>query len=66
MAYEFIAITSLHAQAVGVQNIRSLVPIIIDLTFSTYTRWRDLVLTLHCYALNDHILTNTTSLIILS
>jgi hypothetical protein len=32
---------NLHAQAVAVNNIRSLVPIVLDVDFDTFNRWRD-------------------------
>jgi len=50
-------VTQLHLQAVGVQNIRSLVPVVLDPTSTSYGCWWDLVLLiLRCYALDDHIL----------
>ena len=42
--YEASIIANLHAQATGVQNIRSLVSVILDANSSAYARWRDLVL----------------------
>lgn len=41
---EAVVIANLRAQAVGVQNICSLLPVILDSTSSTYTCWRDLIL----------------------
>jgi hypothetical protein len=56
-------VANLHAQAASVQNIRSLVPVFLDTTFSAYARWRDLVLfTLQHYALDDHVLTDRSSM----
>jgi hypothetical protein len=47
----------LHAQAAGLQNIRSVVTIILEPSSPDYKRWRDLVLlTLRRYALDDHVL----------
>ncbi len=47
----------LHAQAVDLQNIRSVVTIVLEPSSPDYKRWRDLVLLmLHRYALNDHVL----------
>jgi hypothetical protein len=47
----------LHAQAVGLQNIRSMVMIILESSSPDYKRWHDLVLlTLRRYALDDHVL----------
>ena len=60
--YEASVVANLHAQAAGVQNIRSLVPVVLDANSSAYTRWRDLVLlTLQRYALDDHVLTDRSS-----
>jgi hypothetical protein len=50
-------IVALHAQAAGLQNIRSLVSIVLDPASSHYPRWRGhVLLTLRCYSLDDHIL----------
>ena len=43
-AYEATIVANLHAQAAGVQNIRTLVPIVLDPTSTHYDRWHDLVL----------------------
>jgi hypothetical protein len=52
-------VTMLHVQDCGVQNIRSLVSTVLD-PFSTGYRWRDLVLlTLKCYDLTDHVLSDS-------
>jgi hypothetical protein len=49
----------LHAQAVGLQNIRSVVTIVLEPSSPNYKRWRDLMLlTLRRYALNDHVLSD--------
>ena len=54
---EAALVAHLHAQAAGVQNIRSLVPVVLDLLSPHYNRWPDLVLlTLERYALTDHVL----------
>ena len=54
---EAAAIASLHAQAYSVINIRALVPVVLDLASSTFTKWRGLFLiTLGKYALSDHVL----------
>jgi hypothetical protein len=48
--------TSLRAQAVAVQNLRALVPIVLDRHSTQYSQWRGLFLnTLGKYALADHI-----------
>jgi hypothetical protein len=50
----------LHLQAVGVLHIKNLVSVVLDPTSTSYGRWRDQVLlTLHRYALHDHILLDT-------
>jgi hypothetical protein len=47
-------IAALHAQVVGLHNIRSLVSIVLDQTSSHYPRWRgQVLLTLRRYALDD-------------
>ena len=53
-------VTQLHYQAGGVQNIRLLVSVVLELESPSYTHWRDLVLTLRRYALDDHILVDTS------
>jgi len=53
-------VVQLHYQAGGVQNIRLLVPVVLEPESSSYARWRDLVLlTLRRYALDDHVLLDT-------
>ena len=53
-------VAQLHLQAAGVQNIRSLVTVLLDPTSSSYGRWRDQVLlALRRYALDDHVLLDT-------
>lgn len=55
--HEAAALLNLHAQAVAVQNIRSLVPFVLDVTSGNYTRWREqFLLTLGKYSLQDHVL----------
>ncbi|XP_008656841.2 uncharacterized protein [Zea mays] len=50
-------IVALHAQAVEVHNIRSLVSVVLDPTSSHYPRWRaQVLLTLRRFALADHVL----------
>ncbi|WVZ84583.1 hypothetical protein U9M48_031606 [Paspalum notatum var. saurae] len=54
-------VAQLHLQAAGVQNIRALVPVIFDPGSTSFSRWRDLVLlTLRHYALDDHVLLDTS------
>jgi len=53
-------VTQLQYQAGGVQNIRLLVSVVLEPESPSYARWRDLVLlTLRCYALDDHVLRDT-------
>jgi hypothetical protein len=50
-------IATLHAQADGLHNIQYLVSIVLDPTSSHYPHWwGQVLLTLRCYALADHIL----------
>jgi len=50
-------VVQIHYQAGGVQNIRLLVPVVLEPESPSYAHWRDLVLlTLRHYAFNDHIL----------
>jgi hypothetical protein len=54
-------VAQLHLQARSVQNIRLMVHVILEPESSSYTRWRDLILlTLHRYALDDHVLYDPT------
>jgi hypothetical protein len=56
---ESSVIATLHSQACGVQNIRSLVNVTLDPSSAGYARWRDQVLlTLKRYALDDHVLSD--------
>lgn len=59
--YEAALVANLHAQAAGVQNIRALVPVVLDLLSPQYNKWRDLML-LVCgrFSLSDHILRDAT------
>jgi len=41
LLHEAAAIMNLHAQAVSVQNIRSLVPIVLDSSEDNYSRWHE-------------------------
>jgi uncharacterized membrane protein YgcG len=50
-------VAQLHLQAGSVQNIRLMVTVVLEPESPSYARWRDLLLlTLRCYALNDHVL----------
>jgi hypothetical protein len=50
----------LHLQAGSVQNIRLMVPVVLEPESPSYARWRDLLLTLRRYALDDHVLCDPT------
>jgi hypothetical protein len=51
--------THLHVQAAGLHNIRSVAMIILEPSSPDYKRWHDFVLlTLHRYALDDHVLSD--------
>jgi hypothetical protein len=64
--YEAAVIANLHVQATGVQNIRSLVLVVLDVSSTHYARWRDnVLLTLRRYALADHVLSDALSLMFL-
>jgi hypothetical protein len=56
-------VAQLHLQAGGVQNIRLMVPVVLEADSPSYTRWRDLLLlTLRRYALDDHVLCDPTDM----
>ena len=60
---EAATIANLHAQAASIQNIRALVPVVLDPLSTHYNRWRDLViLALERYSLDDHVLLDAASL----
>ncbi|XP_021316676.1 uncharacterized protein LOC110435442 [Sorghum bicolor] len=57
-------VVQLHYHAGGVQNIRLLVPVVLEPESPSYARWRDLVLlTLRRYALDDHVLLDTAGVV---
>ena len=41
LMHEAATVLNLHAQAVAVQNIHSLIPILLDLSAGNYARWRN-------------------------
>jgi hypothetical protein len=50
-------VAALHAQALGILNIRGLVPVVLDLATPSFSKWRRLfLLVLGKYALADHVL----------
>lgn len=57
LAHEAAALVNLHAQAINVQNIWSLVSVVLDLDVGKYNRWRDkILLFIGKYSLERHIL----------
>jgi hypothetical protein len=55
-------IANIHVQATGIQNIRSLIFVTLDLSSVQHARWCDnILLTLGRYSLSDHVLLDTTS-----
>ncbi|CAN6168496.1 unnamed protein product [Urochloa humidicola] len=61
LLHEAAAVLNLHAQAVAVQNIRSLIPIVLDITADNYIRWREqFLLTVGKFSLEDHVLLDDT------
>jgi hypothetical protein len=59
--HEAAAVLNLHAQAVSVQNARSLVPLVLD-TSGNYPRWREqFLLVVTEYSLQDHVRSSATS-----
>jgi hypothetical protein len=60
--YEAAIIANIHVQAAGVQNIRCLILVTLDLSSVHYARWCDnVLLTIGHYSLSDHVLLDTTS-----
>jgi hypothetical protein len=58
--YEAIIIANIHVQAISVQNICSLISVMLDLSSTHYTQWHDsILLTLGRYSLSNHILMDT-------
>ena len=56
---EATAITHLHNQACAVQNVKYLIPIVLDLKSPHYSKWRGyLLLALGRYSLKDHVLSD--------
>ncbi|XP_022679999.1 pentatricopeptide repeat-containing protein At3g21470 [Setaria italica] len=62
LLHEATAVLNLHAQAVVVQNIRSLIPVILDITSDNYTWWREQFLTVGKYSLQDNVLHDVPAL----
>jgi len=56
LLHEAAAVLNLHAQAAGVQNIRSLIPVVLDASSGSYTRWHEqFLLAVGRFALQDHV-----------
>jgi hypothetical protein len=55
LQHEATALLNLHAQAIAVQNIRALVPLL-DVNSTFYSRWRESFLTLTKFSLECHVL----------
>jgi hypothetical protein len=52
-------VAHLHSQAATIQNIKNLIPIVLDLQSSNYSKWRGhVLLTLGRFALQDHVLSD--------
>lgn len=50
------SVSALHAQALGILNVRALVPTVLDLATPSFSKWRRLLLlALGKYALADHV-----------
>jgi hypothetical protein len=60
--YEATVNASIHVQAAGIQNIRSLILVTLDLSSTHYAQWCDnVLLTPGRYSLFDHVLLDTMS-----
>ena len=56
LLHEAATLLNLHAQAIVVTNIRSLVSIVLDVDSGNFNRWRDqFLLTLGKFSLQDHV-----------
>jgi hypothetical protein len=61
LVHEAAAIINLHAQAVAVQNIYTLISTVLDMESNNYTRWRhQMLLVLGRFSLRRHVLADTT------
>jgi len=60
--HEAAALINLHAQAVAVQNIRLLVPLVLDVSSTFYGRWRESFLhVVGRYSLESHVLSDAST-----
>jgi hypothetical protein len=65
--YEATVIANIYIHATSMQNIHSLVSVTLDLSSTHYAQWRDnVLLTLGCYSLSDHVLLDTTYVSVLA
>jgi hypothetical protein len=65
--YEAAVIANIHVQAVGMQNIHSLISVMLDLSSTNYTWWRNnVLLTFRRSSLSDHVPLDTTYIGILA
>jgi hypothetical protein len=63
IASDTAAIAHLHNQAAAIQNIRHLIPIVLDLQSSNYSKWRGYVLlVLSHFTMKDHVLSDASRL----
>ena len=59
----FRSLDVLHSQAAAIQNIKNLIPIVLDLQSSNYSKWRGyFLLILSRFALQDHVLSDASRL----
>ncbi|XP_066343972.1 uncharacterized protein [Miscanthus floridulus] len=62
LQHEAAALLNLHAQAVAVQNIRLLVPLVLDVASAFYGRWRpSFLLVVGRYSLESHVLSDAAA-----
>ncbi|KAG8058663.1 hypothetical protein GUJ93_ZPchr0002g24747 [Zizania palustris] len=58
--HEAAVLLNLHAQAVAVHNIRTLIPLVLDVNSVFFARWREsFLLTVGKFSLQDHVLSDT-------
>lgn len=63
LLHQAAALLNLHTQAVAVQNIRSLVPLILDLQANNFNCWHEyFLLTSGKYSPEDHVLSDAMAL----
>jgi hypothetical protein len=63
--YKAAVIINIHVQAASVQNICSPISVSLDFSSTHYAWWHDnILLTLGLYSLSDHMLLNTTYVVV--